>query len=388
MNLFNKSDWTTNPVQNILAGLVTSIAIIPEVIGFSFVAGINPAIGLMSTVILSFIIAFVGGRPGMITGAAGAIAVLVGGLVTDYGLEYLFAASILAGFLQVILGSLGVARLMKYIPQAVMFGFFNALGLIIFLAQVPSIRQGNTLFFIFLILGLGLLYLIPRYIQSIPAPLIVLAILTTASWIFKLPMTRIGDLAPIQSSLPQMNLPNVPLTAASLKVIFPISLAIALVGLLETFLTMNLVDDMTHSKGDAKQEALGQGIANIITGLFGGIAGCAMVGQSVINVKSGGTSRLSSFTTGFSLLCLLLLLSPIVSIIPMAVLVAIMITVSISAIQWDSWSFVRNHPPYHGVALLTTMIVVLLTNNLALGVGAGVLVFYGWQKLVPSATSK
>ncbi|SDI44697.1 SulP family inorganic anion transporter [Dolosicoccus paucivorans] len=183
MQLFNKKEWADSPIQNILAGLVTSIAIIPEVIGFAFVAGINPAVGLMSTVVLSFVIALLGGRPGMITGAAGAIAVLVGGLVSEYGLQYLFAASILAGIFQMILGSLGIARLVKYIPQAVMFGFFNALGLIIFLAQVPSIREGNPLFFIFLIIGLALLYVIPRYIKAIPAPLIVLAILTTISWL-------------------------------------------------------------------------------------------------------------------------------------------------------------------------------------------------------------
>lgn len=386
MQLINKKEWTDSPIQNILAGLVTSIAIIPEVIGFSFVAGINPAIGLMSTVILSFVIALLGGRPGMITGAAGAIAVLVGGLVSNYGLQYLFAASILAGIFQMILGSLGIARLVKYIPQAVMLGFFNALGLIIFLAQVPSIREGNLLFFVFLIIGLILLYIIPRYVQSIPAPLIVLAILTTVSWMFNLPMTRIGDLAPIQGSLPSFTIPSVPLTFESFKIIAPVSLAIALVGLLETFLTLNLVDDMTNSKGNPKQEALGQGVANIITGLFGGIAGCAMVGQSVINVKSGGTSRLSSLTAGLSLLLLLLLLSPVVSMIPMAVLVAIMITVSMSAIQWDSWAYVKSRPPYHGAALLVTMLVVLLTNNLALGVGAGLVVFYGWKKLITSST--
>lgn len=386
MQLINKKEWTDSPIQNILAGLVTSIAIIPEVIGFSFVAGINPAIGLMSTVILSFVIALLGGRPGMITGAAGAIAVLVGGLVSNYGLQYLFAASILAGIFQMILGSLGIARLVKYIPQAVMLGFFNALGLIIFLAQVPSIREGNLLFFVFLIIGLILLYIIPRYVQSIPAPLIVLAILTTVSWMFNLPMTRIGDLAPIQGSLPSFTIPSVPLTFESFKIIAPVSLAIALVGLLETFLTLNLVDDMTNSKGNPKQEALGQGVANIMTGLFGGIAGCAMVGQSVINVKSGGTSRLSSLTAGLSLLLLLLLLSPVVSMIPMAVLVAIMITVSMSAIQWDSWAYVKSRPPYHGAALLVTMLVVLLTNNLALGVGAGLVVFYGWKKLITSST--
>ena len=386
MQLINKKEWTDSPIQNILAGLVTSIAIIPEVIGFSFVAGINPAIGLMSTVILSFVIALLGGRPGMITGAAGAIAVLVGGLVSNYGLQYLFAASILAGIFQMILGSLGIARLVKYIPQAVMLGFFNALGLIIFLAQVPSIREGNLLFFVFLIIGLILLYIIPRYVQSIPAPLIVLAILTMVSWMFNLPMTRIGDLAPIQGSLPSFTIPSVPLTFESFKIIAPVSLAIALVGLLETFLTLNLVDDMTNSKGNPKQEALGQGVANIITGLFGGIAGCAMVGQSVINVKSGGTSRLSSLTAGLSLLLLLLLLSPVVSMIPMAVLVAIMITVSMSAIQWDSWTYVKSRPPYHGASSLVTMLVVLLTNNLALGVGAGLVVFYGWKKLITSST--
>ncbi|PMB83700.1 sulfate permease [Dolosicoccus paucivorans] len=384
MQLFNKKEWADSPIQNILAGLVTSIAIIPEVIGFAFVAGINPAVGLMSTVVLSFVIALLGGRPGMITGAAGAIAVLVGGLVSEYGLQYLFAASILAGIFQMILGSLGIARLVKYIPQAVMFGFFNALGLIIFLAQVPSIREGNPLFFIFLIIGLALLYVIPRYIKAIPAPLIVLAILTTISWALNLPMTRIGDLAPIQASLPSFSLPSVPLTFESFKIIAPVSLAIALVGLLETFLTLNLVDDMTHTKGNPKQEALGQGVANIMTGLFGGIAGCAMVGQSVINVKSSGTSRLSSLTTGLSLLSLLLLFSPVVSMIPMAVLVAIMITVSLSAIQWDSWSYVKTRPPYHGAALLVTMMVVLVTNNLALGVGAGLVIFYGWKKFISS----
>ncbi len=365
--------WFGNIRGDLLAGIVVALALIPEAIAFSIIAGVDPMVGLYASFCIAVTIAFVGGRPGMISAATGAMALVIAPLVKDYGLNYLLAATILTGIIQLIFGMLKIAKLMKFIPNAVMIGFVNSLAILIFLAQVPQIIGMSPMTYIFVALTLLLLYTLPRYIQVIPAPLIAIIVLTTIAIYSGVGLRTIGDLGVITQTLPTFAIPNVPFTFETLKIIFPYSLALAIVGLIESLLTAQIVDDMTGTESEKNKEARGQGIANFINGFFGGMAGCAMIGQSMINVKSGGLTRLSTFSAGIFLLILVVFISDWLKVIPMAALVAVMIMVSISTFEWSSVTQLKDNPKSSNIVMIATVIVVVATHNLALGVLTGVL---------------
>lgn len=355
-----------------MAGIVVALALIPEAIAFSIIAGVDPMVGLYASFCIAVIIAFVGGRPGMISAATGAMALLMVPLVRDHGLNYLLAATILTGILQFVFGVFKVAKVMKFIPRAVMIGFVNALAILIFMAQVPHFIGISNMTYIFVAITLAIVYIIPRFFKAIPAPLIALVVLTAAAVFSGFDLRTVGDLGEIQRTLPSFFLPDVPFTFETLQIIFPYSLALTIVGLLESLLTASIVDDMTGTEGDKNKEARGQGIANFITGFFGGMASCAMIGQSVINVKSGGRGRLSSLVAGVFLMFLIIVLGDIVIQIPMAVLVGIMIMVSIGTFDWSSFKYMKNAPKTDVVVMLATVIIVVATHDLSKGVLAGV----------------
>jgi SulP family sulfate permease len=298
---FKKNEWLSNIGPDIISGIVVALAIIPEAIAFSIIAGVNPMIGLYTTLSMSLIIAFAGGRPGMISAATSAMALVIVTLVKDYGLDYLIAATILTGIMQYVLGSLKIAKLMRFIPRSVMIGFVNALAILIFSAQIPYFIGISTNTYIFVIATLLIVYLFPKLTIKVPAPLVAIVVLTAISIIFKFELLTIGDIGNLTSVLPTFSLPNVPFNFETLKIIFPYSVALSIVGLLESMLTATIIDDITDTESDKNKESKGQGIANIITGFFGGMPGCGMLGQSLINIKSGGRSRLSSLTVGLFL---------------------------------------------------------------------------------------
>lgn len=368
-----KQQWFSNVRGDILSGIVVALALIPEAIAFSIIAGVDPMVGLYASFCIAVIIAFVGGRPGMISAATGAMALVMVPLVRDYGLNYLLAATILTGMIQVIFGVCKIAKLMKFIPRGVMIGFVNALAILIFLAQIPHIIGISTVTYVFVAITLLIVYIVPRFMKTIPAPLIAIVSLTAIAIYANIDMRTVGDLGTISRSLPEFLIPNVPFTLETLKIIFPYSLALAIVGLLESLLTASIVDDMTGTDSDKNKEARGQGIANIVTGFFGGMAGCAMIGQSVINVKSGGRGRLSTFVAGVFLMFLIIVLGDLVVQIPMPVLAGIMVMVSVGTFDWSSFSYLRKAPKTDGTVMLVTVAVVIMTNDLSKGVIAGVL---------------
>jgi len=367
-----KQQWFGNIRGDLLAGIVVALALIPEAIAFSIIAGVDPMVGLYASFCIAVTIAFVGGRPGMISAATGAMALVIAPLVKDYGLNYLLAATILTGIIQLIFGMLKIAKLMKFIPNAVMIGFVNSLAILIFLAQVPQIIGMSTMTYIFVALTLLLLYTLPRYIQVVPAPLIAIIVLTTIAIYSGVDLRTIGDLGVITQTLPTFAIPNVPFTFETLKIIFPYSLALAIVGLIESLLTTQIVDDMTGTESEKNKEARGQGIANFINGFFGGMAGCAMIGQSVINVKSGGRGRFSTLIAGLFLIFLILVLGDLVVKIPMPVLVGVMIMVCIGTFDWNSFKYLVKAPPSDAIVMLVTVIIVVYTHDLSKGVIAGV----------------
>ncbi|WP_214720992.1 SulP family inorganic anion transporter [Exiguobacterium sp. s192] len=367
-----KEQWFSNVRGDVMAGIVVALALIPEAIAFSIIAGVDPMVGLYASFCIAVIIAFVGGRPGMISAATGAMALLMVPLVRDHGVNYLLAATILTGVLQIIFGIFKVAKIMKFIPRAVMIGFVNALAILIFMAQVPHFVGISTMTYIFVAVTLAIVYIIPRFFKAIPAPLIALVVLTAAAIFSGFDLRTVGDLGAIQRTLPSFFLPDVPFTFETLQIIFPYALALTIVGLLESLLTASIVDDMTGTEGDKNKEARGQGIANFITGFFGGMASCAMIGQSVINVKSGGRGRLSSLVAGVFLMFLIIVLGNVVVQIPMAVLVGIMIMVSIGTFDWSSFKYMKNAPRTDVVVMLATVIIVVATHDLSKGVLAGV----------------
>lgn len=330
-------------------------------------------VGLYASFSIAVIIAFVGGRPGMISAATGAMALLMVPLVKEYGLNYLLAATVLTGIIQVIFAVFKVAKVMKFIPRAVMIGFVNALAILIFMAQVPHFLGISTMTYIFVGITLIIVYIVPRFFKSIPAPLIAIIVLTSVALFSNVELRTVGDLGTITKSLPEFFIPNIPFTFETLAIIFPYSFALAIVGLLETLLTASIVDDMTDTESNKNQESRGQGIANIITGFFGGMAGCAMIGQSVINVKSGGRSRLSTLTAGLFLIFLIIVLGDLVIQIPMPVLVGIMIMVSIGTFDWSSFTYLRKAPKSDAAVMLVTVIIVVTTHDLSKGVIAGVI---------------
>lgn len=371
-----RSQWFGNGLSvrsEVLAGIVVALALIPEAIGFSIIAGVDPRVGLYASVAIAVVISFIGGRPGMISAATAAVAVLVTPLVRDHGVEYLFAATILMGILQAIAGLLRLDLLMQFVSRSVITGFVNALAILIFMAQLPQLTGVGWETYAMVAGGLAVIYLLPRVTTAVPSPLVAILLLTAISVGMGLSVNTVGEMGKLPEGLPAFALPQVPLTWETLRIIAPYSGAMAAVGLLESMLTAQIVDDMTHTDSNKQRECLGQGGANIVAAFLGGMGGCAMIGQSVINVTSGGRGRLSTFVAGAFLLFLLAVVGPWVGQVPMPALVAVMIMVSIGTFSWNSIPNLRRHPPTSSVVMLTTVVVVVGTRDLSLGVLAGVL---------------
>lgn len=360
----------------VLAGLVVALALIPEAIAFSIIAGVDPRIGLFASFTMAVSIAFLGGRPAMISAATGAIALVIAPLVESHGIDYFIAAVIMAGIFQIILALLGVAKLMRFIPRQVMVGFVNALAILIFMSQVPELIGVPWLVYPLTALGLLIVFGLPKLTTTIPAPLVAIVVLTLITVFASLAVPTVGDKGELPESLPALFFPNVPLNFETLQILFPYALAMAFVGLLESLMTAKLVDDVTDTHSNKTRESWGQGVANIISGFFGSMGGCAMIGQTMINVKaSGARTRISTFLAGVFLLILVVVLGDIVALIPMAALVAVMIFVSIATFDWHSIkpSTLRMIPKSETTVMLVTVIFTVATHNLAIGVGAGVL---------------
>ncbi|GEM02704.1 sulfate permease, SulP family [Halolactibacillus halophilus] len=367
-----RQDYLSNIKGDILSGVVVALALIPESIAFSIIAGVDPMVGLYAAFIISIMTGVFGGRPGMISGATGAMALLMGPLIRDYGLDYLLAATILTGVIQYVFGALKIARLMKFIPRAVMIGFVNALAILIFTSQIPHFIGISNLTYIFVGVTLAIIYILPRFTTAVPAPLVAIIILTGIALFYNLDLNTVGDLGTISNTLPSFIIPNVPFTFETLTIIFPYAIALAIVGLLESLLTATIVDDLTDTDSNKNKESRGQGLANIVTGFFGGMAGCAMIGQSIINIKSGGRSRLSSVVAGVFLIFLVLVLSSLVVQIPMPILVGIMIMVSIGTFDWGTFKYLKKAPKSDALVMLVTVGIVVYTHDLSQGVIAGV----------------
>jgi SulP family sulfate permease len=363
--------------KEVLAGLVVALALIPEAISFSIIAGVDPRVGLFSSFIMAVSIAFLGGRPAMITAATGAVALVIAPVAREYGMEYFIATVILAGVFQLALGALGVAKLMRFIPRSVMVGFVNALAILIFTAQLPHLIDVPWMVYPLVAAGLIIMVLMPRLTKAVPAPLVAIVLITAAVVIAAINVPTVGDQGELPKSLPELFIPNVPLTWETFTIIAPYALAMALVGLLESLMTAKLVDDVTDTHSRKTREALGQGAANVLSGLFGGMGGCAMIGQTMINVKvSGARTRISTFLAGVFLLILVVVLGDLVAIIPMAALVAVMIMVSVATFDWHSirWSTLKRMPKSETTVMVATVAVVVATHNLAIGVIVGVIV--------------
>jgi SulP family sulfate permease len=367
-----KRQWLGNPKADILAGAVVGLALIPEAISFSIIAGVDPKVGLYTSVIIAIVTAFLGGRPGSISAATGAMALLMIDLVKDHGLSYLLAATLVTGVVQLILGISQVGRLMHYVPRAVMVGYINALAILLFKAQLPHLLDVPPAVYGITAISLAIIYILPRFTTAIPSPLVALVITTIAVITLDIQVPTVGDMGELPTALPQFALPQVPLTLETLRIILPYSLSLALVGLLASFLTASLVDELTDTPSDQNREARGQGIANMVTSCFGGMAGCGMIGQSVINVQSGGRGRLSTLSAGLCLLGAMLVFSGWVQRMPMGALVAVMIMVSIGTFRWRSIRDITRLPRQEALAMVTTMGIIILTRNFALGVAAGV----------------
>jgi SulP family sulfate permease len=358
----------------VLAGLVVALALIPEAISFSILAGVDPRVGLFSSFVMAVVISFTGGRPAMITAATGAIALVVAPLVRDQGLPYLLGAVVLGGVFQVLLGLAGFARLMRFIPRSVMVGFVNALAILIFTAQLPQLIDVPWLVYPMVAAGLVIIFGLPRFITAVPAPLVSIVVLTGLTVIAGLAVPDVGGEGDLPDSLPFFGIPDLPLTLETLGIIAPYALGVAFVGLMESLMTAKLVDDLTDTHSDKTRESWGQGVANIASGFFGGMGGCAMIGQTMINVKSGARTRLSTFLSGVFLIILVVALGDVVGTIPMAALVAVMIFVSIATFDWHSLRTIHTMPRSETTVMLSTVAVTLVTHNLAIGVGVGVLV--------------
>ncbi|WP_426954447.1 SulP family inorganic anion transporter [Muricoccus radiodurans] len=368
-----RREWFLNIRGDVLSGIVVALALIPEAIGFSVIAGVDPKVGLFASFAIACVSAFAGGRSGMISAATAATAVLMVTLVREHGLPYLFAATILMGLLQIGAGLLRLDRLMRFVSRSVITGFVNALAILIFMAQLPELVGVPVQTYGMVAVGLAIIYLFPLVTKAIPSPLVAIGVLTAVVWWWGLDLRTVGDLGELPSTLPVLALPGVPLTFETLRIIFPYSAALAAVGLLESLLTAQIVDDMTDTPSSKNQECFGQGVANIGSALIGGMGGCAMIGQSVINVRSGGRGRLSTFVAGAFLLFLILVLDDLVRIIPMAALAAVMIMVSVGTFSWRSILDLRRNPPSSSAVMLATVITVVATHDLAKGVLVGVL---------------
>ncbi len=368
-----KLDWFSNVRNDVLAGLVVALALIPEAIAFSIIAGVDPKVGLYASFSIATIIAFAGGRPGMISAATGAMALVIASLVKDHGLQYLLAATVLTGVLQIIAGWVKLGVLMRFVSRSVVTGFVNALAILIFMAQLPELTNVGWQVYAMTAAGLGIIYGLPYITKVVPSPLVTIVFLTGVSIYLGLDIRTVGDMGELPDSLPVFLLPDVPLAWETLGIILPYSVTLMVVGLLESLMTATIVDDMTDTKSNKNRECVGQGVANIATGFIGGMAGCAMIGQSVINVKSGGRGRLSTLVAGVVLLILVVFLGDWVKQIPMAALVAVMIMVSIGTFNWGSFKNLREHPKSSSVVMLATVAVTVYTHDLARGVLTGVL---------------
>lgn len=366
-------DWLSHVRGDLLAGLVVALALIPEAIAFSIIVGVDPKVGLYASFSIAIVIAFTGGRPGMISAATGAMALVMVVLVKEHGLQYLLAATLLTGVFQIVAGLLRLGSLMRFVSRSVVTGFVNALAILIFLAQLPELTNVTWVVYAMTAAGLVIIYGFPYITRAIPSPLVCIVVLTIIAVVLKLDIRTVGDMGQLPDSLPVFLLPDVPFNLETLNIIFPYALTLTVVGLLESMMTAAIVDELTDTTSNKNRECMGQGVANITAGLVGGMAGCAMIGQSVINVKSGGRGRLSTFSAGLFLLILIVFLGPWVKLIPMAALVAVMIMVSIGTFSWDSLRKLREHPPSSSLVMIATVAVTVSTHDLAKGVFVGVL---------------
>ena len=368
-----RQDWLSNVRNDLLAGIVVALALIPEAIAFSIIAGVDPKVGLYASFCISVVIAFTGGRPGMISAATGAMALLMVTLVKDHGLQYLLAATVLTGVLQIIAGWVRLGAAMRFISRSVVTGFVNALAILIFLAQLPELTDVTWHVYAMTAAGLAIIYGFPYITKAIPSPLVTIVVLTAVSIFMNMDIRTVSDMGELPDSLPFFLIPQIPLNLETLLIIFPYSLTLMAVGLLESLMTATIVDDLTDTKSDKNRECVGQGIANITSGFIGGMAGCAMIGQSIINIKSGGRGRLSSLAAGVFLLLMVVFLGDWVGQIPMAALVAVMIMVSIGTFNWASLKGLRDNPRSSSMVMVATVVVTVATHDLAKGVLVGVL---------------
>lgn len=368
-----KNEWFGNIKGDILAGIVVCLALFPEVIGFMLVAGVEPIVGIYATFFITATAAFFGGRTGLISAAAGSVALVLAHLVAEYGVEYLFAATILAGIIQVILSLFKVGKLMRYIPKPVMLGFLNGLGIMMFLSQLDHFK-GNSVLIVLGIIGIAIILLAPKVTKKIPAPIISIVVITALVLGLELNVQLLGDLGTISNDLPKFGIPSVPMNIETLKIILPTALSVAIVGLVESLLTAQLVDELTNEPSDKNRESLSQGLGNVLSGFFGGIAGCGMIGQTIINLNYGGIGRLATFLSGFFMLMSVVLFNKIVVQIPIVALAAVMVVVAYETIDWRSVKRLNIMPKNESFVMLLTVGIVLVTHNLAYGVVAGTLV--------------
>jgi sulfate permease, SulP family len=367
-----RQEWLGNIKGDILSGIVVALALIPEAIGFSIIAGVDPMIGLYASFCMAIVISIFGGRPGMISAATGAMALVLASLVKYHGLQYMFAATILAGIIQIIFGILKAGNLVKFIPRSVMTGFVNSLAILIFMAQLESFSGESWPMYIMVAFGLAIIYLFPYINKTIPSPLVAIVVISSIVIFTGMDIKTVGDMGNIYNTLPNFIIPNIDFNTQTLLIILPYSVSLALVGLIESLLTSQIVDDMTDTNSNKNTECVGQGIGNIVVGLFGGMASCAMIGQSVINVKSGGRGRLSAFVAGSFLMFLIMVLNKLVVQIPIAALVSVMIMVSISTFDWNSIKSLNKVPKTDALVMVITVLTVVFTHNLAIGVILGV----------------
>ncbi len=368
-----RQDWFANVRGDLLAGIVVALALIPEASAFSIIAGVDPKVGLYASFSIAVIIAFTGGRPGMISAATGAMALVMVTLVKDHGLQYLLAATVLTGVLQILAGVFRLGVLMRFVSRSVITGFVNALAILIFMAQLPELTNVSWVVYAMTAAGLAIIYGFPYLTRAIPSPLVTIVVLTGVALALGLDIRTVGDMGALPDSLPVFLLPDLPLNLETLKIISPYAATLAVVGLLESMMTASIVDELTDTPSNKNRECVGQGVANIATGFIGGMAGCAMIGQSVINVKSGGRGRLSTLSAGVFLLLMVVFIGDWVARIPMAALVAVMIMVSIGTFSWSSIRNLRAHPPTSSIVMIATVIVTVSTHDLAKGVFVGVL---------------
>jgi sulfate permease, SulP family len=359
----------------VLGGLVVALALIPEAISFSVIAGVDPRVGLFASVTMAITISVVGGRPAMISAATGAVALVIAPVSKEYGLDYLVATVLLAGAFQIVLGVLQIGRLMRFVPRSVMVGFVNALGILLALAQWDNLHDVPWVVYPLAAVAIAIIVLLPRVTRVVPAPLVAIVVLTAVAWGAGVDVPTVSDKGRLPDSLPPFGLPDVPFTWETLRIIAPYALGMALVGLMESLMTAKLVDDITDTRSDKNRESWGQGIANVVTGLFGGMGGCAMIGQTMINVRqSGARTRISTFLAGGFLLVLLVALRDVVGHIPMAALAGVMIMVAVGTFDWRSLRTLRRMPKSETTVMVATVIVVVATSNLAIGVVVGVII--------------